>query len=61
MADIDVVPKRRSSTWLWIILAVVAVLIVMMMMGVFSNDGASRVGAVIERGPAVAAVPTLTT
>jgi hypothetical protein len=25
MADIDVVPKQRSNTWLWIVLAIVAI------------------------------------
>ena len=28
MADIDIVPRRRSTTWLWIVLAIVAALIV---------------------------------
>jgi hypothetical protein len=27
MADIDVVPKQRSNTWLWILLAIIAVAI----------------------------------
>ena len=40
MADIDVVPKRKSgSAWLWIVLAIVAVLIVMwMVMGANPSD-----------------------
>jgi hypothetical protein len=25
MADIDVVPKHRSNTWLWIVLAIVVI------------------------------------
>jgi hypothetical protein len=25
MADIDVVPKHRSNTWLWIVLAIIVV------------------------------------
>jgi len=25
MADIDVVPKHRSNTWLWIVLAVIVI------------------------------------
>ena len=33
MADIDIVPKKRSSiAWLWIVLALVAVVLVMWMM-----------------------------
>jgi hypothetical protein len=33
MADIDIVPKKRSgSMWLWIVLAIVVVLMVWMMM-----------------------------
>jgi bacteriorhodopsin len=27
MADIDVVPKRRTNTWLWIVLAIVVLAI----------------------------------
>ena len=33
MADIDIVPKRRSTTWMWVLLAliVIAILWVLMM------------------------------
>jgi hypothetical protein len=33
MADIDVVPKRRTSTWLWIIIALVVIVVLWMMLG----------------------------
>jgi hypothetical protein len=34
MADIDIVPKRRSSTWIWVLLAlVVAAILVWLMLG----------------------------
>ena len=29
MADIDIVPKRRSSTWLWILMAIIVAVILM--------------------------------
>jgi hypothetical protein len=47
VAEIDVVPRKRTNLWLWILLAVVVVVIAMMLLGVFSNDAASRVGAVM--------------
>lgn len=47
MADIDVVPKRRTSVWLWIIAAIVIALIVMAMLGMFSGGAANRVGELI--------------
>jgi hypothetical protein len=36
MADIDVVPKRRSLTWVWILAAIVIALILWAMLG--NND-----------------------
>jgi hypothetical protein len=33
MADIDVVPRKRTNTWLWIILAIVAALVVWAVIG----------------------------
>jgi len=38
MADIDVVPKRGGNTWVWIGLAIVAVLVILAFMGVFSRQ-----------------------
>jgi len=49
MADIDVVPKRRTSTWIWIILAIVVVAILWMALG--SRPATTRTGRVIG-GPA---------
>jgi len=28
MADIDVVPKHRSNTWLWIVLAIIVIALI---------------------------------
>jgi bacteriorhodopsin len=47
MADIDVVPKRRTSMWLWVILAIVVIAILWMAMG--SRSGAPRSGQNIDR------------
>jgi bacteriorhodopsin len=34
MADIDIVPKKRSATWVWVLLAVVVLaVIIWMLMG----------------------------
>ena len=35
MADIDVVPKRRTNAWVWIITAIVLALILLAVFGVF--------------------------
>ena len=52
MADIDVVPKRRTNVWLWIILAIVVALVVMAMMGVFSGDSENRTSELMNVVPA---------
>ena len=56
MADIDVVPKHRSYTWLWIVLAIVAVVIIWMMMR--GNSSPTNTGSVrpIDRVIPVASV-----
>jgi hypothetical protein len=33
MADIDIVPKRRTNTWIWIILAIVVLMVLWMLFG----------------------------
>jgi hypothetical protein len=33
MADIDVVPKRRTNIWLWIIVALAVIVVLWMMLG----------------------------
>jgi hypothetical protein len=54
MADIDIVPRRRSLTWLWILAAIVIVaLILWALMG--NNDPAS-VGLVTPASPTPSAV-----
>jgi len=40
MADIDVVPKRGTKTWVWIVLALVIIAVLWMMLG----RGPSRSG-----------------
>jgi bacteriorhodopsin len=47
MADIDVVPKRRTSVWLWVILAIVVIAILWIAMG--NRSGAPRSGQNIDR------------
>ena len=47
MADIDVVPKRRTSVWLWVILAIVVIAILWVAMG--SRSGTPRSGQNIDR------------
>jgi hypothetical protein len=51
MADIDVVPKKRTNTWLWVILAVLAVLLVLWMMGMFAPETTGPVSQSIGIGP----------
>jgi hypothetical protein len=33
MADIDIVPKRRTNTWIWIILAIVVLMVLWALFG----------------------------
>jgi len=47
MADIDVVPKRRTSLWVWIILAIVVVAILWIALG--SRPATTRTGRNIDR------------
>jgi uncharacterized protein YggT (Ycf19 family) len=63
MADIDVVPKRRTNVWMWIIAAIVLAVILIALMGAFSGDGANRVGELLNplpTSPGVVAVITTT-
>ncbi len=59
MADIDIVPKHRSRTWLWIVLAIIVIAIVWFALA--SSRGTGRVGAVLNgappSAPAIVAVP----
>jgi len=48
MADINVVPKKRTNMWLWIVGVIVLLIVVMAMMGVFSRSSSNGVG---ERMP----------
>jgi hypothetical protein len=43
MADIDIVPKHRSRTWLWALLVIAVVLLIMWLMT--SGGTAPRTGA----------------
>jgi hypothetical protein len=53
MADIDVVPKRRSSAWLWIAIAIVIAVILWMLLG---TGTATRTGGLTIERPAATAV-----
>jgi len=41
MADIDVVPKRKTNVWLWVI---VALLVIVALWFMFARNGSSQVG-----------------
>jgi hypothetical protein len=65
MADIDIVPKRRSSTWLWVLVAavVVALLIWMLMprgdavnSGSIQAPGSSAAHAIVAHAVAPRAI-----
>jgi bacteriorhodopsin len=49
MADIDVVPKRRTNIWLWIVLAVIVAVVVFALMG--GMQGANPQGTGILTAP----------
>jgi hypothetical protein len=63
MADIDVVPKKGISIWLWVIAAIVIAMILFAFMGGSSGDGANRVGELMNTSPAdhVRSAPSLET
>jgi hypothetical protein len=42
MADIDVVPKRGTKTWLWIVLALVVIAVLWMLFGGQSSPASGR-------------------
>ena len=50
MADIDVVPKRRSLTWMWILAAIVIVAV--LLWAIMGNNEAARVGVLSPAVPA---------
>jgi hypothetical protein len=54
MADIDVVPKRRSNVWVWIIVAIVLALILLALMGVFPGRSPNRIGESLNSLPSSA-------
>ena len=59
MADIDIVPKRRSSTWIWILMAIIVAIVVMWML--MGREPASSIGGVSAPGhPVIAVVSTST-
>jgi len=48
MADIDIVPKRRTGSWVWILVAVVVLALILWMM--MSRGNAGRSGALDRSG-----------
>jgi len=57
VADIDIVPKRKSSTWLWILLAIIVAIALMWVLT--KRDTAPRSGSIPQPGHwLVAAMPT---
>jgi len=60
MADIDVVPKRRTNAWVWIITAIVLALILLVVFGVLPGRSPNRVGESLNDMPSsVVAIPAL--
>jgi bacteriorhodopsin len=58
MADIDIVPKKRSgSAWMWIVLAVVVLVVLWMMMG---RSSTPRNSQNISVGQPVAVISQMT-
>jgi len=59
MADIDVVPKRRSSTWVWILAAIVIIAVIAW--AVMGRRDASPAGALrpATAGPSAGVASTL--
>jgi hypothetical protein len=55
MADIDVVPKRHTTTWLWVIVALIVAAVVLFMLFGMGGDQTRPVSHLI--GPSL----TLTT
>lgn len=43
MADIDIVPKRRSATWIWIVLLIIVVATLVWAMNRGDNPARTRV------------------
>ena len=54
MAEIDVVPKKRTNVWMWIIAAIVVAVILFALMGAFSDDAPNRVGELMKSRPVIA-------
>jgi hypothetical protein len=55
MADIDIVPRRRSYVWLWIIIALVILTVLWFaLVGGVGGNRPARVGSVAPQAPAVA-------
>ncbi len=52
MADIDIVPKHRSRTWLWIVLAIIIIAIVWIALS--ANH---RANTVLNLRPSAVAAP----
>jgi len=52
MADIDVVPKHRSYTWLWVLLAVIVIVALIWVVGARPQ----RVTELLQPGQSIAAV-----
>jgi hypothetical protein len=57
MADIDLVPRRRSYLWLWIVLAIL--LIVIIWFALAGGGGAERVGSLGTEPALQMAISTL--
>jgi bacteriorhodopsin len=59
MADIDVVPKRRTNMWLWIVLAVIVALVLFALMGGMMGDSPQGTG-ILTAPPVTSAAALIT-
>ena len=57
MADIDIVPKERSYTWLWVVLALVILAVVWYMVSAGGSDQPRGMGLRELVTPSMAAAP----
>jgi hypothetical protein len=55
VADIDIVPKKRSSTWMWIVLAIVVIALLFWLLG----GGTQPAARGVPSPGAVASAPSL--
>jgi len=61
MADIDVVPKRGTKLWVWIVIALAIIVILWMMLGRDSSPATGRMNDGWHPGLAATLLPSTAT